>query len=40
MDGVSKVQTVKQTVQLYGKGMRRRDSRAADDRCLRTCQDE
>jgi hypothetical protein len=40
MDGVSEVQTVKQTVQLYGKGVRRRDGRAADDTCLRTCQDE
>jgi hypothetical protein len=40
MDDVSKVQTVKQMVQLYGKDARRRDGRAADDTCLRTCQDE
>jgi hypothetical protein len=40
MDDVSEVQTVKQTVQLYGKGARRRESRAADDTCLQTCQDE
>jgi hypothetical protein len=40
MDGVSEVQTVKQTVQFYGKGARRRDCRAVDDTCLRTCQDE
>jgi hypothetical protein len=40
MDGVSEVQTVKQTVQLYGKGVRRRDGRATDDTCLRTYQDE
>jgi hypothetical protein len=33
MDDVSEVQTVKQTVQLYGKG-------AADDTYLRTCPDE
>jgi hypothetical protein len=40
MDGISEVQTVKQMVQLYGKCARRRDGRAADDTCLRTCQDE
>jgi hypothetical protein len=40
MDGVLEVQTVRQTVQLYEKGVRRRDGRAADDTCLRTCQDE
>jgi hypothetical protein len=40
MDDVLEVQTVKQTVQLYGKGARRRDGRVADDTCLRTCQDE
>jgi hypothetical protein len=40
MDGVLEVQMVKQTVQLYGKGARRRDGRAADDTCLWTCQDE
>jgi hypothetical protein len=40
MDGVSEVHTVKQTVQFYGKGARRCDGRAADDTCLRTCQDE
>jgi hypothetical protein len=40
MDGVSEVQTVKQTVQLSRKGARRRDGRAADDTCLQTCQDK
>jgi hypothetical protein len=40
MDGVSEVQTVKQMVQLYGKGARRRSGRAADDTCLWTYQDE
>jgi hypothetical protein len=40
MDGILEVQTVKQMVQLYGKGARRRDGCAADDMCLRTCQDE
>jgi hypothetical protein len=34
MNDVLEVQTVKQAVQLYGKGAQRRDGRAADDTCL------